>query len=111
MDCMKRLNPKFALRVTMPVAAIINDLQLLLCAFAIAIGKSAPAFSMSVGALLFINGLMPIMGCAIVKGYAPGVITGGLLYLPLSVYAYHHAITSGQLTRNGVILSAVLGIL
>jgi hypothetical protein len=111
MDVMKRLSPKFAPLVTVPMTVIINGLQLLLCFVAIAIGKKALAFSMSVGALLFINGLMHIMGCVRVKGYAPGVITGVLLYMPLSVYAYYLCISSGQLTLNGVITTAVLGLL
>jgi hypothetical protein len=111
MDVMKRLNPQFAPLVTVPMAVIINGLQLLLCCVAIAMGKNALAFSLSVAALLFINGLMHIMGCVRVKGYAPGVITGVLFYVPLSLYAYYLSISSGRLTRNGVIFSAVLGLL
>lgn len=111
MDVMKRLSPKLAPLVTVPMAVIINGLQLLLCFVAIAIGKNALAFSMSVAALLFINGLMHIMGCVRVKGYAPGVITGVLLYMPLSVYGYYLSISSGQLTLNGVIVTVVLGLL
>jgi hypothetical protein len=111
MDVMKHLNPKFAPLVTAPMAVIINGLQLLLCIIAIVVGKNVLTFSMSVPGLLFINGLMHIMGCFRVKGYAPGVITGVLLYMPLSVYAYYFFISSGQLTLNGVIVTGVLGLL
>jgi len=111
MDVMKRLNPKFASLVTAPMAVIINGLQLLLCVVAIAVGENVLTFSMSVAALLFINGLMHIMGCVRVKGYAPGVITGILLYMPLSVYAYYLFTSSGQLTLNGVVITGVLGLL
>ena len=111
MDIMKRLNPKFAPLVTTPMAVIINGLQLLLCIVAIVVGKNALVFGMSVAGLLFINGLMHIMGCIRVKGYAPGVITGILLYMPLSMYAYYLVISSGQLMLNGVIVSGVLGLL
>ncbi len=51
------------------------------------------------------------MGCIRTKGYAPGVITGVLLYMPLSVYAYYLSIHSGQLTLNGVIATSILGLL
>lgn len=111
MDLMKRLNPKFAPLVTTPMAVIINGLQLLLCVVAIVVGKDVLVFSMSVAALLFFNGLMHIMGCVRVKGYAPGVITGVLLYMPLSVYAYYLFTSSGQLTPNGVVVTGVLGLL
>ena len=111
MDVMKRLNPRFAPLVTMPMAVIVNGLQLLLCIVAIAIGENALAFSMSVAGLLFINSLTHITGCIRVKGYVPGVITGVLLYMPFSVYAYYLFITSGQLTLNEAILTGALGFL
>ena len=111
MDVMKRLGPKFAPLVNAPMAIIINGLQLLFCIATIVVGKKAPIFSMSIAGLLFINGWMHIMGCVRTKGYAPGVITGVLLYIPLSVYAYYLFISSSQLTLNEVIVTGVLGLL
>ena len=111
MDVMKRLNPRFAPLVTVPLAVAINGLQLVLCLVAIAVGKNALVFSMSVAGLLFFNGLIHIMGCVRVRGYAPGVISGVLLYLPLAGYAYYLTISSGQLTLAGVIVTGVLGLL
>ena len=111
MDIMKRLNPKFAPLVTVPVAVIFNGMQLLLCLGAIVIGKSALTFSMSIAGLLLTNGLMHIIGCFRIKGYAPGVVTGVLLYMPLSLYAYYIFVSSGQLTQNRVIVSVALGLL
>ena len=111
MDVMKRLNPKFAQLVTVPMAVIINGLQLLLCITAIVVGENGIVFSMSVAGLLFTNGLMHIMGCVKAKGYAPGVITGVLLYIPVSVYAYLLSIHLGLLTLNELIVTGVLGLL
>jgi hypothetical protein len=111
MGLMKRLNPKLAPIMTTPAAVIINGLQLLLCIAAIAIGRNALVFSMSVAGLLFINGMVHIVGCVRVKGYAPGVITGVLLYTPLSVYAYYLFISSGQLTPSGSVVTGLLGLL
>jgi hypothetical protein len=110
-DLMRRLDPRSAPQVTVRFAVIINGLQLLLCALAIAVGRDNLAFSLSVAGLLLINGALHIMGCIRVKGYAPGVITGGLLYLPLSVYAYYHFWGSGQLTLREGIASGLLGAL
>ena len=110
LDVMKRLNPRFAAFVTAPMAVIINGLQLLLCVVAMAVGKTVLAFSMSVAGLLLINGLIHIVGCIREKGYAPGVVTGVVLYIPLSVYAYCHFVTSGELTLNRVILTGALGL-
>ena len=110
-DVMKRLSPKFAPLVNAPMAVIINGLQLLLCIAAVVMGKKTLVFSLSVAGLLFINGWMHIMGCVRAKGYAPGVITGVFLYLPLSTYAYYLFISSNQLTLNGVIVTGILGLL
>lgn len=111
MDAMKRLSPRLAPFVDAPMAIIVNGLQLLLCIAAIVMGQKALVFSMSVAGLLFINGWMHIMGCVRAKGYAPGVITGVLLYMPLSVYAYYLFISSSQLALNGVIVTGILGLL
>ncbi len=111
MNFMKRLNPKFAPLVTKKMAIIVNGLQLLLCLLVIIIGRRALVFSMSLAALLFINGLIHIGGCFKAKGYAPGIITAIALYLPLSAYAYWHFTGSGQLTLIGVIFTVFLGLL
>ena len=111
MEMMKLLNPRFAPFVTVPMAIIINGMQLLLCVVAIAIGERAVVFGLSIAALLLLNGLVHIAACIRVKGYAPGVISGVLLYLPVSVYAYHRALSSGLLTVHGMLVTFVLGLL
>ena len=111
MDLMKRLNPRFASLVTVRFALIINGLQLLLCIIALAVGENHPAFSLSVAGLLLINALIHIVGSIRVKGYTPGVITGVVFYLPLSVHAYYLFWGSGQLTFLEGIVSLILGIL
>jgi len=110
-DFMRRLNPRFAAELTPSVAVTINGAQLLLCLATIAVGERFLIFSLSVAALLFINAWMHLLGCIRVRGYAPGLITGVLLYLPLSIYAYSSYIGSGGLTLSGAIIAGVLGLL
>ena len=111
MNVMRSLNPKFAPLVTKTMAIIVNSLQLVLCIVVILIGENNLILSMSLAALLFINSLVHMGGCIKAKGYAPGVITGTLLYLPLSIYAYFHFARSGQLNMSGVIITGMLGLL
>jgi hypothetical protein len=111
METIKHLNPRLAQFVTKPMAVLLNGLQLLLCIAAILAGKTALVFSMSVAGLLFINGLIHIGACIKAKGYAPGVITGVLLYLPLSTYSYYHFTRSSQLLANEVVITGMLGLL
>jgi hypothetical protein len=110
MDVMKRLNPKLAPFVTVPMAVVINGLQLLLCVIVILVGRNILTFSMSVAALLFINGWVHILGSIRIKGYVPGVITGIAFYVPLSIYAYDLFISSNQLTLNQVFVAFILGL-
>ncbi len=111
MDIMKRLNPRFAPFVTLPFVIIINGLQLFLCVIALIVGKQNLAFSLSVASLLLINSLMHVMGCIRARGYAPGVVSGLVLYLPLSVYAYLLFVASGALSVGEGIASGVLGLI
>ena len=111
MTVMKRMNPTFAPFVNVPAAVVINGLQLMLCIIVIFVGRSNLAFSLSAASLLFINGLMHLGGAIRLKGYAPGVITGSVLYLPLSVFAFYYFMTSGELTMLDAITAAWLGML
>lgn len=111
MDLMKRLTPGFAPLVTVRLAAIVNGLQVLLCIVALAVARRNLAFSLSVASLLFINGVIHIIASIRRRGYAPGVITGVVLYLPLSVYAYHLFWASGELTMSEGVISGLLGML
>ncbi len=110
MDLMKRFNPRFSRFVTVRMAVVINGLQLLLCLVAVIVGKALPIFSMSIAGLLFFNALMHVAGCVRTRGYAPGVITGLLFYLPLSIYAYAIFLGSSLLTWAGVIATGLLGL-
>jgi len=111
MAVMKRMNPAFAPFVNVPMAIVINGLQLLLCVVVIFVGVSNLAFSLSAAGLLFINGLMHLGGAIRLKGYAPGVITGGILYIPLSVYSFYYFAASGQLNAGDASIAGALGIL
>jgi hypothetical protein len=108
---MKRLNPRFAPFVTIPMALVINGLQLLLCYLAIRFEAVNLTFSMSLAALILINGLVHIGTCLTIRGYAPGVITGVALYLPISSYAFYRATSTGELSGYQIVIVIALGLL
>ena len=111
LDAMKSLNPKIAPLVTAKVAITINSLFLLLCVIGAIIGGRNIVFSLSVASLLFFNALIHIGGTVKARRYAPGVVSGIVLYLPLSLYAYYLAVEAGELTLAGGIVSGLLGVL
>jgi len=83
MEVMKRMNPAFAPFVNVPMAIVINGLQLLLCVIVLFVGVSNLAFSLSAAALLFINGLMHLGSAVRLKGYTPALSQGAS-----SIYRY-----------------------
>ena len=110
-DWMRSLNPRFAPWITARFAVIINGLFLLLCVMGAVVASKSLVFSLSVASLLFFNGLIHLAGTIRAKRYAPGVISGILLYMPLSLYAFYLSARSGLLSFPGVAISGLLGVL
>ena len=109
-DFMKKSSPIFAPFVTTSFAILINGLFLVLCILGAFFGKRALVFGLSIGNLLVFNGLTHLAGSLRAGRYAPGLISGLLLYLPLGVMAYVLFLRSGQLSVNNALLSALLGL-
>jgi Protein of unknown function with HXXEE motif len=109
-DFMKGSAPAFAPFITDGFAILINGLFLVLCILGAILGSSALVFSLSIASLLVFNGLTHLAGSLRARRYAPGIVTGLLLYLPLGITAYALFLRSGQLSVSQALLSGVLGI-
>lgn len=107
MEAVRGFQPKYARFITTPFALIINGLFLILCLAGALLSGIAPTFSLSVAAVVGLNGLIHIGAAVRSRGYAPGVVTGVVLYLPLAAYAFVLADRSGNL-RSGSGLTAIL---
>jgi hypothetical protein len=110
MALIKKMNPAFAPFVNVPMAIVINGLQLLLCVIVIIVGRSNLAFSLSAAGLIFVNGLVHMGGAVRLRGYVPGVITGSVIYIPLAVYAFYYFTASGELKLTDAVIAVTLGI-
>jgi hypothetical protein len=108
-DFMKRTSPAFAPFITTNFAILINGLFLVLCSLGAIVGMDALVFSLSIAGLLTFNGLTHLMGSLRARRYAPGLISGLLLYIPLGITAYAFFLRSGQLSIAQAILSGLLG--
>jgi hypothetical protein len=109
-DFLRSLAPRFASYITTGFAIRINGGFLLLCVSAARLGAEAPVFSLSVAALLFVNGLTHVLSSLRTRGYSPGMITGALLYMPLAVTAYALVLHTVELTAWQIVLSILIGI-
>jgi hypothetical protein len=111
LETMRRFSPRFAPSVTASFAVVVNGLFLLLSITGAIVGDRGPFLGLSIASLLFLNTLMHIGGSIKAKGYAPGLVSGILLYLPLSSYAVYLLAASGRLTLTKVIVAGLLGVL
>jgi hypothetical protein len=109
-DYMKRISPRFAPLITPKFAIVINGLQLVLCGVALAVGDRNLVFSLSVAGLLLTNALMHLGGTIRTKRYVPGVLSGVLLYMPLSLFAYVSFIGAGRVSAVEIVASGLVGL-
>jgi len=105
----QRFNPRYASAFTVPFAVLVNSAFLLLVIIGAFIGERSLIFSLSIAALLFINSIAHLAGTIITRHYLPGVISGLLLYIPLSVTAYLLYFAAGRIDVSGIFLAALLG--
>ena len=110
-DWMRSSDPRFAPWITARFAVIINGLFLLLCVMGAVVASKSLVFSLSVASLLFFNGLTHLAGTIRAKRYAPGVVSGVLLYVPLSLYAFYLFASAGRLTLAGSAIAGLVGVL
>ncbi len=110
-EFMRRAVPGFAPFVTSRFAIFINGLLILLCAAAALAGSRNPVFSLSIASLLLFNGLMHIGSAVRFRRYVPGLVSGLLLYIPLSIRASLLFIAAGSVSTSDLFVAAFLGIL
>ena len=84
---------------------------LLLCYNVGAIGGTPIGIAawLTVTALLFSNAIWHVIGAARTRSYSPGMITGLLLYVPLTIYGYVRLLRSGQAPVATAILAFAIG--
>jgi Protein of unknown function with HXXEE motif len=106
----RRSYPKIAASITPRLLVIVNVLLVILCYDVGALaGRPSGAFLwLVVMALLFANAVWHVVGAVRTRSYSPGLVTGLLLYMPVTVYGVARLIGRGELSllRAGVALAA-----
>jgi len=110
-DALEKLLPRARHLFTKKFHVVVNGLLFVLCLASAFIGKADLVLSLSVFSLAFANAVLHIRGVIVTKNYYPGVISGALIYIPLTVYAYSLFLSSRQLTWSQACLSFILGVL
>jgi hypothetical protein len=111
MQFMRRFNPRWAAAVNVPFAVIVNSAFLVLVLAGAWLGESALLFSLSIAALLFINGMIHLAGAIITRHYVPGLISSLLLFIPLSTTAFIQYLCTGLIDLSQIALAFLIGLL
>jgi hypothetical protein len=99
---------KFSL--TMAQFVVVNAAFIGLTIAAALLWPRHPAFCLSIPALLLINTCLHLVPMLATRRYSPGSISALLLYVPLSIYAFHVADTAGLGSTVNVISAFALGL-
>jgi hypothetical protein len=110
-DAFKKLLPRSSHLFTPKFHLSVNGIFILLCLMSAFIGKANLVLSLSVFGLIFTNAVLHIRGAVVTREYYPGVISGVLIYIPLTLYAYFGFLSSRQITWLQAGLSFLLGVL
>lgn len=107
----RRYRPAISASITPRFHLVVNGLLLLLCYDVGARGgkPGGVAAWLGVMALLFANAIWHVIGAVRTRSYSPGMITGTLLYVPLTVYGYVRLLQSGQARGTTAILAFAVG--
>jgi hypothetical protein len=110
-DWDRRYRPKYAKSINPRLHVIVNGL-LLLVAYDVRALRGTPsgvALWLTVMALLASNAIWHIVGAINTRSYSPGMVTGTLLYIPLTIYGYARFTANGEATIPTAIVAAVVG--
>jgi hypothetical protein len=88
------------------------NVALLLACFSAGVDGPSPygaALFLTVTALLFANGLFHLVATIKGRRYAPGLVTGVVLYLPLAIIGYAVVLQSHRASLGTAVVAAILG--
>lgn len=103
--------PEIAASLTVRMLVCVNALLLAICALlAITDPDSNNAMTwMVIGSILFWNAIFHARATIRTQRYSPGLISGLLLYIPLSMFGYFHFVRDGLASFETAIGSFALG--
>ena len=107
----RRYRPDFQRSITSRFHVIINGLLLVACydVWALRSRGIGAATWLAVMTLLFTNGIWHVIGSVKTRSYSPGVVTGLLLYVPLTVYGYVYFLRAGQVSASIAVAAFAVG--
>jgi Protein of unknown function with HXXEE motif len=109
--------PAIRKSITPRLHVIINSALLLLCLQVALLSRTGDVEARRIGvgawlavaALLFSNAVFHGAGTLRTRTYSPGLVTAGVLYVPMAVFGYWHFLRNGQVSLLTAVLVATVG--
>jgi Protein of unknown function with HXXEE motif len=109
LEAAKEVAPEQFENAPMPIIVGVNASMILGCLNGALLRKRFPPFGLTMASLLFANAIIHTLGTIRMKKYMPGLVTGLVLYVPLSVKAFSDYKKSPRYSRFMAVGSAGLG--
>jgi hypothetical protein len=94
----------------MPIIFGVNASMIIGCIFGAMMRRRNPIHGLSMASLLFVNSIIHAAGSIRMKKYMPGLVTGLVLYVPLSISAFSSYAKSAEYKRSTALRAAVQGL-
>ena len=100
-----------ASRITPRFLLIVNGALLVACVNLALLGRTPPGavYWLIIATVLASNGIWHAWACYKSHGYSPGVISGVLIYVPMTVYGVREFLRSGVISIRTAEISGVVG--
>lgn len=110
-EFMRLAAPAFAEGINRPFAIFINGLFLIACAVGIRQGPRIVSFGIALAVLVLLNGIAHQAVALRFRRYAPGMVTGLLLYIPIAALILWNFARNGELHGDNLFSGVLIGIL
>ena len=109
LESAKEIAPEAFEHASLPIIVGVNSSMVIGCILGALIRRRSQVLGLSMSSLLFQNAVIHSVGSLRMRGYMPGLVSGLVLYVPLSVSAFKSYRRSPQYKRSTAIGAAVLG--
>ncbi len=110
LESAKEIAPEVFEHSSMPIIIGVNTSMILGAFYAALMRKKNPVHGLSMASLLFVNSLLHAGAAIKAKKYVPGLVTGLVLYVPLSIAAFSFYRRALGYKKSAAIRGALQGI-
>ncbi len=110
LESAKEIAPGAFEHASLPIIVGVNASMIVGCIFGALMRKRNPVYGLSMASLLFVNSLLHTGAALRMRKYVPGLVTGLVLYVPLSLSAFSWYKKSPEYKRSTAVRATLQGL-